>query len=73
MEPYTTEATVSEEGTLVVPVVPFAPGTRLIVTLEEAEPMDHEAFEAALRAHYGDPGGLPAGGAAEPPPADGGS
>lgn len=44
------EATVSEGGAV---TVPFAPGTRLIVTLEEADPpMDGEAFEAALRAHY---------------------
>ena len=43
------EATVGEDGA--VPV-PFAPGTKLIVTLEEAEPMDREAFDAALKAHY---------------------
>lgn len=43
------EATVSEDGT--VPA-PFAPGTKLIVTLEEAEPMDREAFDEALRRHY---------------------
>ena len=43
------EATVSEDGT--VPT-PFAPGTKLVVTLEEAEPMDREAFDEALRRHY---------------------
>ena len=44
------EATVSEDGTV---AVPFPPGAKLVVTLEEAEPpMDREAFEAALRAHY---------------------
>ena len=52
VEPYTTEAMVGEDGAVTVPAVPFAPGTRLAVTLEEAEPMDREAFEAALRAHY---------------------
>ena len=46
------EATVDEQGALSLTAVPFAPGTRLVVTLEEAEPMDREAFEAALREHY---------------------
>lgn len=52
MEPFSIEAFVEEDGSVVVPVVPFAPGTRLIVTLEDAEPMDREAFEDALRRHY---------------------
>lgn len=42
-----------QDGAVVVAGVPFAPGTRLVVTLEEAEPMDREAFEVALRRHYG--------------------
>ena len=53
MEPYATEATVDDDGSVSL-AVPFAPGTRLVVMLEEAEPMDREAFEAALRAHYAD-------------------
>lgn len=56
MTPYATEVTVGEDGSVTVAGVPFAPGTRLTVSLEEAEPMDREAFEAALRAHYGAPG-----------------
>ncbi|GEM_PF-4928480 len=52
MEPFSIEATVAEDGTLLLPAVPFAPGTRLLVVLEEAEPMDRDAFDAALRAHY---------------------
>ena len=52
MDAYTIKATVDEEGSVVLLAVPFAPGTKLVVTLEDAEPMDREAFEAALRAHY---------------------
>jgi hypothetical protein len=55
MEPYTVEATVSENGSLVLSVVPFAPGTKVVVTVEEAEPMDREAFDEALRRHYAAP------------------
>ena len=56
MEPCSVEATVAEDGSLTIPAVPFAPRTRLVVTMEEAEPMDREAFEAALRAHYAEGG-----------------
>ena len=52
MKPFSIEATVGEDGSLLLPVVPFAPGTKLLVVLEEAEPMDRDAFDAALKAHY---------------------
>lgn len=52
MEPFVIEIVVAEDGSVTVPAVPFAPGTKLLVTLEEAEPMDAESFDAALRKHY---------------------
>ncbi|RYG24365.1 hypothetical protein EON82_10975 [bacterium] len=52
MEVFTVEAVVGQDGSVMMPVVPFAPGTKVVVTVEEAEPMDREGFEAALRQHY---------------------
>jgi hypothetical protein len=52
VEVFSVEAVVSEDGSVTLPVVPFAAGTRLVVTLEEADPMDREAFEDVLRRHY---------------------
>jgi hypothetical protein len=52
VEPFVIEIVVAEDGSLTVQTVPFAPGTKLLVTLEEAEPMDAESFDEALRKHY---------------------
>jgi len=52
VEPYVLEVVVDEEGAVRLPALPFAPGTKLLVTVEEAEPMDADAFDTALRAHY---------------------
>ena len=52
VDSFAIEAVVGEDGSVVLPVVPFAPGTKVAVTVEEAEPMDREAFESALRQHY---------------------